>query len=442
MRRREATRFADLLDGRPGVAPENSATASMVAIVDALRGMDFDVGPTERSRARLRQRLVAMAAVRTSAPPQARAARTRQLPGLSGGLHRARAPGWQLAGRRAIGAVLALSLVVAGAGILTLIAQNSIPGDTLYALKRGTEQAQLALAANDREQGTELLGFATTRLAELDQLLDSPVAQLTLGSAAGIVTASGSVVGAAPDADLLIDTMETMDRQTIEGTHALTTAAVDEVSVATLQFVGEWGIGQFEELDGLTGRMPEAAQTRAEESKDLLQRVVMRLEALARVIECDCLDDEANTDDLGPLPCLTCSEPGEAGAGSPATAQAPNTGSGGLGEGRSPPTTDAPPAPTPVATATSSVPTQTAAVPTTVAGPETAVETAPAVEPTSTQEPVPSDPSATPPEVPPTPSPTPTTLPEDDGQPCVLLGVLGIEIPGIYVNGVCVGLEG
>lgn len=452
MLRPDAVRFAELVDGQRPPAEADSPSADLLSVVSALQRLDFDLAAGEAIRARQRQRLVAMAAVRTVADAPAPAATTvgrwpRSLQGgwpvlwaaIRGRLGPARRGRHAIPGRPAIAAVLALSLVVAGAGILTLLAQNSVPGQTLYALKRGAEQAQLALADDPREEGTELLGFATTRLDELGELLGAPVADAvtTSGSAgsgrAGWVAAGSVALAApAPDAQLLIETMEIMDQQTIEGTHALTTTAVEEVNVETLRFVGEWGIGQFEGLDGLTGRMPTAAQDRAEESKELLQRVVERLEALAQVIDCDCLDDPDNTDDLGPMPCTDCTDSDAGVPGSTAIATDPNSDGG---QGGTAPSPTAEPAP-----ATTSGEPTSAATPD-ASGSDAASPPATEAVPTATTESEPSV-SPSPSTAPPGPTPSPTDGPAGEGEECVLLGALGIEIPGVFVDGVCVALGG
>lgn len=457
MPRRDAARFADLLDSQPQAHPRtgrdssstvqeevlaSSPLAGQLAIVAALRAMEFDVGPSELSRARQRQRLVAMAAVRTTnqAEPQDAYAgvpatdgparfgawstalanvwssvvasfREGLFSGVRSGRHR-------VVRRRATGSVAAFSLVVATAGVLALIAQSSLPGDPLYSFKRGTEQAQLAFAAGQREQGTELLGFATIRLNEIKALLDEPGALTAVGGA--VVAARGEA-----DPDLLMDTMTTMDEQTIEGTNALTNTAVDESSVPTLRFVAEWGILQFETLHTLTQRMPEPAQPRAEESKDLLQRVVMRLEDLAETLACDCFDDKTDTDDLGPLPCPTCTETVQPDSGSATTSPATSTEASSPTD-QAPPTTPrastAPPAqtPAPSATPTPTSPTTTSPTP------------SPTTEPS---------PSVSPPVDPPPPPPPPGG--PNEGDECLLpVGALGIPIPGVIIGGVCVALGG
>lgn len=415
----EVERFAELVDRHPlqnradqdrfGVGttaqhhaqPTTGETAGLLALVSALREMDLDVSPSELTRERQRQRLVAMAAVRTNqvAEPARRGRhRARQTasgigqvglwPGLRTRFHQL------VPGRRLIAGFAGLSVVIATLGVLALLAQSAIPGDTLYALKRGTEQVRLVLAGTEQEEGLVLLGFATTRLEEIVELLDEPVP----------VTATGSGVQAADGgefADLLISTMETMDSQTTDGTNLLTTSAVDDAEAEILSIVGEWGIDQWEGIDGLTARMPEQAQARAEVSKDLLQQIVERLSGLAQDIDCDCSDDTSQTDALGPIPCTDC-EPES--SPQPTTSDAPTSASG-----------QPDPTPGPSLEPSPSLPEQT---------------TQPPVDPGDPGDPIPPVIPTVPP-VPPVPPDPP--VPPAEGSPCQI----GVQI-GIIVGGVCV----
>lgn len=466
MMRGNADRFAELLDGHPHARPDESTTPGMLSIVSALRGMDFDIAPDELTRVRQRQRLIAMAAVRTSGDPreQAVSAAVRSpaaRPGIAAmlgaafraALRRARPGRHAIPGRSAIASVAALCLVVASAGALLLVSQNALPGDALYSLKRAAEQARLALAGSQQERGLELLGFASVRLAEIQELLEQPVALGAMET--GIASAPGG-----PDADLLIDTLETMDRQTTEGMHAMASAAVDEVSVETLRLVGEWGVGQFVELSSLAEQMPGQAQLRAEGSKALLERAVQRLDDLAQGLDCACLHDLSNTDELGPIPCLPCEGPGSGGSSLPAETPLPAE-TAVPAETSVSVETPAPlprtPGPTGLGPAPSSVPMPTIPPPT-------------AAQPSSPSAPGPTSPPPTAPGPPAegsqcllgseigiiqggicVPLPPPPTDPPGDGEPdppadgtpCLLIDLPGtlLDVVGVLLNGVCVALD-
>ncbi len=423
--------------GRRHAEVRGTTHADLLALVGSLRELDFAVAPSEATRQRQRARLVAMAAVRTPDPTDA-------------GRHRAVHPGeesdpdgvWSSlvarlqqfrSGRRLIAGVAGLSVIVAAMGILALLAQSAIPGDTLYAFKHGTEQARLALAGTEQAEGRALLGFASTRMEEIVALLDEPVAIGASGS--GVQAAAAGTVSS-----LLVTTLDTMDRQTADGTSALTTAAVEEGSLPTLQFVGEWGVAQFGTLDEMAERMPQAARDRAGDSKQLLQRVVARLELLAWAIDCD-TPGSGSTDDLGPLPPSTCSSPR---GGSPSAA-GPTGGSAGRSPTSSPPTSAA----SETARTTTQAPTSSAP------GVEPPAAPGPDPDPSPSPNPSPSGPLPIPIPIPipiptqssgpgePAPDPIPDPNPDpNEGEPCTLIGFLGIEIPGIMIGGICVGLGG
>lgn len=71
------------------------------------------------------------------------------------------------------GAAIALLLIVAltGAGIVHA-SQGSIPGDTLYPVKRGVERARLSSASNDRGRAKLHLTFADQRVEEIVGVAD------------------------------------------------------------------------------------------------------------------------------------------------------------------------------------------------------------------------------------------------------------------------------
>lgn len=316
----EAERFAGLIDAPPlnsaarpqlngaaEPAPSHQGkTSELLTLVAALRELDFDIAPSEQTRHRQRQRLVAMAAVRSrEVADEAEAGRHRA---FGSAADTAQDSVWSQvlvplrkarSGRSLVAGLAGLSVIVATLGILSLLAQSAIPGDTLYPLKHGTEQARLVLAGDEQAEGRVLLGFASTRLEELSALLDAPVSLRAGGS--GVQAANGGDVS-----ELLLSTMETMDRQTTDGTSALTTAAMDDSEAEILSFVGLWGVEQFETLSSLASRMPEEVKARAELSKDLLQEIVQRLDGLAQIIDCSCLSESPSTDALGPVPCSDC----------------------------------------------------------------------------------------------------------------------------------------
>ena len=159
--KRRAERFAALVDAlqEPGsTTGADEPYAPLLEVVGTLRAA-ADEGPAPRADyvTDLRSRLMAeadTALVPTDARlvlPQRHPASRKQ--------------------SRFSAAVAGLVLVGSSAGI-AVAAQSSVPGDGLYPLKRGLEHVGERLSLSDAGRGRDLLGQATTRLDEVDSLLD------------------------------------------------------------------------------------------------------------------------------------------------------------------------------------------------------------------------------------------------------------------------------
>ena len=155
--KRRAERFAALVDATSTTGADEPY-APLLEVVGTLRAA-ADEGPAPRADyvADLRSRLMAeaeTALVSTDARlvlPQRHPTSRKQ--------------------SRFTAAVAGLVLVGSGAGI-AVAAQSSVPGDGLYPLKRGLEQVGERLSLSDAGRGRDLLGQATTRLGEVDTLLE------------------------------------------------------------------------------------------------------------------------------------------------------------------------------------------------------------------------------------------------------------------------------
>lgn len=155
---RGAEEFDALVSGepRPGRAGDHEAYADLLAIVASLR----EVPPVEARPefvSSLRTQLVAAAereparadealAVRLT-PRQRRGARERRLAALVGGF-----------------------AVVAATGSMAMAAQDALPGDVLYPVKRAIENAQTNLQGNGASKAETLIAHAEARLAEVQEL--------------------------------------------------------------------------------------------------------------------------------------------------------------------------------------------------------------------------------------------------------------------------------
>jgi hypothetical protein len=272
----------------------------------------LDGEPDPAFRAATRARLVAMAAVRSPEPEPVSGLKRL----LAARPDEAVRPRWRA---RLTAGLAGAALTVTAAASLVALAGNARPGDVLYGLKRGTEQTQLALAGDSR--GTTLLGFASTRLDELQQMVDTPNA-LSATASAG---ATGQILAAGADPQLVISTLRTMDDETTQGTAWLTDRAVTTSDEKPLDQLSVWVAAQTDGLAGLAPKLPDAAGAAVAHSLDLLSRVSARTAGLEVAVPCAAGPAVGAPDALGPTPG-TCLPAGAQTPGAQTDTSVPGTG--------------------------------------------------------------------------------------------------------------------
>jgi hypothetical protein len=337
----------------------------------------LDGEPDPAFRTATRARLVAMAAVRTPAPEPV----TGLERFLAGRAVDAAPSRWRT---RLTAGLAGAALTVTAAASLVALADGARPGDVLYELKRGTEQTQLALAGDSR--GETLLGFASTRLTELETLVgEGPTALPAVGSAgAGDTT----VLAAGADPELVVSTLETMDDQTAEGAAWLTDRAVTSGNDAPLDGLAGWVTAQTDGLATLRPQFPGAAEDAVSRSLALLTDIAARTEGLRTALDCASGPAVGGSDGLGPVPaaCVPAVPDPQVPGGSapsrvvpgtgtgtgtgtdpqattPAVPPAGGTGSGSTGSGRVPSVPGLPTVPTEVGRPTPSLPLPSVSLP-------------------------------------------------------------------------------
>lgn len=295
-------------DSAPAAPSRRAAVpASEEALVARLRTLStaLDGEPSPQFRAATRARLVAMAAVRQPAPAPK--------PWIRRLFERAddRAPSVRRA-RLTAGLTGAAVAVTAFAGLVA-VSSGSHPGDALYAIKRGTEQTQLALAS-DSTRGRTLLGFASTRLHELQDMARSGFSAAPVAGAIPSGTTE-TVLAAGSSSSVVLDTIATMDRQTTEGTYWVTTEALRTNDPAALGDLSTWARTQSSGLRALTPQLPQAAQTAAGQALALVDGIQTRSSALTSSLACPSGPATAGADQLGPVPATCAGVPATPGQG-------------------------------------------------------------------------------------------------------------------------------
>ncbi len=152
--RRRAEDFARLVEGSrrshdPNVAP-------LLELVAMLR--PAAIQPSEVFRTSLRDRLLAVAAER----PRDAGPETAPVPAIRSAV---RTPT-----RVRVVAVACAVVLAGGMAGTAAAARDALPGELLYALKRGLEHSETAATTNSESRGRTYLGQASTRLGEVSQL--------------------------------------------------------------------------------------------------------------------------------------------------------------------------------------------------------------------------------------------------------------------------------
>jgi len=223
--RRRADEFEALLTPGAGARltdREAARFAELVALVSDLRALP-EVAPRPEFVGSLRERLMAEAdtvlvrqppAPQRLAMPSSTRPRDRRLATLLGGAE-----------------------LVGATATMAVAAQTSLPGESLYGVKRGIESAQVRMASDDASRGRTLLAQAETRLTELEEL------------------AAGS--GGAEQ--LIPDTLDTFTEQSGEGVRSLLTSYGSGGSDDDVQVARAFTSTSMERLDALQRELPESA---------------------------------------------------------------------------------------------------------------------------------------------------------------------------------------
>lgn len=245
--RRRADELAAVLDGRSRAVPEE--LAPLVSVATALREeRPTAAAPRPEFAAELRALLMAEAE-RTLSPDAALVLPVR--------LHGPR--------ERRLAVAASVAVLLGGSAGVAAAAQNALPGEALYPLKRGIESAAAGLSVSTAGRGQDLLRQADGRLAEVEGLL------------AGSPTSSPQVPG----------TIQDFIEQAQEGAELMLASFEETSDPATVVAVREFAASSIEMLQ-------EIARTAPADAQDELAAAAMTLKEIdARAAELcpSCGDD-------------------------------------------------------------------------------------------------------------------------------------------------------
>lgn len=138
---------------------------------------------------------------------------------------------------RRLGALLGGAALVGATATMAVAAQTSLPGESLYGVKRGIEAAQVRLADDESQRGRRLLAQADTRLLELEQL----------------------AAGDGGREQLIPDTLDAFTEQSSTGVRSLLTS-YDRGVEPDAQRARDFTATSLERLDALEEQLPESAR--------------------------------------------------------------------------------------------------------------------------------------------------------------------------------------
>jgi hypothetical protein len=256
-RRQRIEELDALLDGR--LAPEDAAASTRRLASVATTVVEHDPLPAltlgDERKAALRARL--LADIAASPAPVGDRAREALAPRVRRAANQARV---------AVASTVAATMV--GTTGVAVAAQEALPGDALYGIKKATESLRLSLAGDQAATARLELRFAEERLEEVVE-----------GSQDRRVASDEDLIG----------TLTEMDRRSLSGAEQLIDAAEREDRPELIEEVASFADRQAETLVTAYADLPVAVKPHAEESLSVLRRI--RVELLMPAIErCDCVE--------------------------------------------------------------------------------------------------------------------------------------------------------
>ena len=139
---------------------------------------------------------------------------------------------------RRVAALLGGAALVGATATMAVAAQSSLPGESLYGVKRGIESAQVRFAGDDAARGRTLLAQADNRLSELEQI----------------------VAGEGGNDKLVPDTLDAFTDQSGAGVGSLLQSYEDGGAQQDVQAARDFTARSMERLDALEQSLPSSAR--------------------------------------------------------------------------------------------------------------------------------------------------------------------------------------
>lgn len=198
--------------------------------------------------------------------------------------------GWYTGWSRAV-AIAVVVIITMSAGIGTAYAsQSSLPGDTLYSVKLGTEQLRRIITFDDATEVELELKFASTRLDELEKIVSTPTTQTTMTTDSNDMILTASIINI-PLNELKKTYITQSDRIVVavagyERNLNLAIAKSEKVrdGETSLETVALAIISHLERLDGIESMASESTREAITNSKEVaINNHISALQNMAKV---------------------------------------------------------------------------------------------------------------------------------------------------------------
>jgi hypothetical protein len=240
--RRRAEEFAALVDAPSTGGSDDARFDDLLTLVGTLRDTT-PVTPRPEFVADLRGRLMT-AADAALAPAEAAKLRPEA--------QRLTLPPRRSARERRIAAAVGGLALVGATTSMAMAAQNALPGDVLYPVKRAVENVQTGIQLGDGDKGVALLAHASGRLDEVRALSENPAGE---------------------DTAAIADTLAAFVDQASEASDLLLADYAENGDQASISELRDFNADSLDQLTALESEVPDAVQDELVRAAQLLVEI-------------------------------------------------------------------------------------------------------------------------------------------------------------------------